>query len=83
MEIIEVKKAIYSLLKIIGYVLGFIGVIKLIGAVGALEWDFITIGDFIYHEFIAWTLLFSSYVVYIIRMNFKYRCMRRKVKRTY
>lgn len=78
MEIMEVKKAIYSLLKMIGYVLGFIGVIKLIGAVGALECDYITLGEFVYHEFIALTLVCTSYIVYIIRANFKYRFLRRR-----
>jgi hypothetical protein len=81
MEIMEIKKLVYSVLKVIGYVLGFIGAFKLIGAVGALEYDCITLGEFVYHEFIAFVLIFSSYTVYIIRENFKYRFLRRR--RTY
>ena len=83
MDMMEIKELIYKTLRFIGYVLGTIGVIKLFGAAGAYEWDYITTGEFVYHEFISMVLICSSYIVYIIRMNFKYRYMRRRVKRTY
>ena len=83
MDMMEIKELIYKTLKVIGYVLGFIGIVKLFGAAGAYEWDYITTGEFVYHEFISLILICSSYIVYIIRMNFKYRYMRRRIKRTY
>ena len=83
MDMMEIKELIYKTLRFIGYILGTIGVIKLFGAAGIYEHGMITAGQFIYHEFIAMTLIFSCYIVYIIRINFKYRYMKRRTKRTY
>ena len=83
MDMMEIKELIYKTLRLIGYVLGTIGVIKLFGAAGVYEKGLITSGQYVYHEFIAMLLICSSYIVYIIRMNFKCRYMRRRIKRTY
>ena len=83
MNMMEIKELIYKTLRLIGYVLGFIGIVKLFGAAGAYEWDYITTGEFVYHEFISMVLILTCYIVYIIRENFRIRYMRRRVKRTY
>ena len=76
----EIKTLIYKVLKIVGYALGTIGVLKLFGAVGYFEWDYLTFGEFVYQEFVAFALIFSSYIIYLIRENFRVRCIRCKTR---
>jgi hypothetical protein len=68
----KIKKFISFTLKVIGYVLGITGAFLVIGSVGKLEWDEITIAQFCLRELLAWAMIFGAIVVYYIRDYFNW-----------
>lgn len=80
----KIETITYYLLKLIGYIAGFIGPFLVLGYVGGLELDNITIAQFWTGEFCAFGLIGLSFIVYYIREFIKedvrkrYRIMKKK-----
>ena len=68
----KIKKSISFILKVIGYVLCITGAFLVLGTVGKLEWDEITIAQFCLRELLAFGMVFGAIVVYYIRDYFNW-----------
>lgn len=83
----KIEAITYYILKLIGYIAGFIGPFLILGFVGGLEHDNITIAQFWIGEFYAFGLIGLSFIVYYVREFIKedvrrrYRIMKRRAKR--
>jgi hypothetical protein len=77
----------YLVLRVLGYIAGFAGVFGILGFVGGLEHDNITIAQFWLYEFYSFCLIGFSYIVYYIREYIREdvirrnRIMKRRAKR--
>lgn len=77
----------YLVLRVLGYIAGFVGVFGVLGFVGGLEHDNITIAQFWLYEFYSFCLIGFSYIVYYIREYIREdvirrnRIMKRRAKR--
>lgn len=69
----KLRKMVSTILKAIGYTIGFLGVFFAFGSVGALENDAITTGQFFIQELTAFALIAIAVIVYIFRELFKYK----------
>lgn len=69
----KLRKMVSTVLKAIGYVVGFLGVFFALGSVGALECNNITTGQFIIQELTAIALIAIAIIVYIFRELFNYK----------
>lgn len=67
----------YYILKVFGYIVGFLGVFGVIGFVGSFELDRITVAQFWMYEIHAFFLIALCFVVYYIREYIKEDCCRR------
>lgn len=74
----KIEAVIYYVLKVLGYICGFVGVFGVLGFVGSLECDRITIAQCIVYEIHAFCLIGASYLLYYIRVlieeDFTDRC---------
>lgn len=61
-----------NILKILNYFLVVSGIIILFGAVGGLDNNQLTFGQFCLYELLAGVLIFLSYIVYTYRDNNDY-----------
>lgn len=83
----KIEAITYYILKLIGYIAGFVGPFMVVGVAGSLEWDTITVAQYWLYEFYAFCLIGLSFVVYYIREFIKedvqrrYRIMKRRAKR--
>ena len=66
-KLMKVEAVIYYILKIVGYICGIIGVLSVLGYVGSLERDVITIAQFCVYEVHAFCLIGASCILYYIR----------------
>jgi hypothetical protein len=64
-------KLLYILIRIFNYILGISGALLVLGAVGGYENYQLTFGQFILYEILAFAMIFATYIVYNIRVNFK------------
>ena len=77
----------YLVLRVLGYIAGFVGVFAVIGVVGGLEHDNITIAQFWLYELYSFCLIGFSYIVWYIREYIREdvirrnRIMKRRAKR--
>lgn len=77
----------YFVLRVLGYIAGFVGVFGILGFVGGLEHDNITIAQFWLYEFYSFCLIGFSYIVWYIREYIREdvirrnRIMKRRAKR--
>lgn len=67
----------YLVLRVLGYIAGFAGVFGVLGFVGGLEHDNITIAQFWLYEFYSFCLIGLSYIVWYIREYIKEDVIRR------
>lgn len=85
----KIEAITYFILKVIGYIAGFVGAFMVLGVVGSLELDTITIGQFWLYEFYAFCLIGLSFIVYYLREVIKEDCrmryhrMKRKAAKAY
>lgn len=85
----KIEAITYFILRVIGYISGFVGAFMVIGVAGGLEWDTITIGQFWLYEFYAFCLIGLSFAVYYLReliledCRVRYRRMKRRAVRSY
>ena len=76
----KIEAVTYYVLKVIGYIAGFIGVFCILGFVGGLERDTITIAQFWLYEFYAFCLIGLSFAVYYLRELILKDCRKRYIK---
>lgn len=67
----------YLVLRVLGYIAGFAGVFGVLGFVGGLECDNITIAQFWLYEIYSFCLIGLSYIVWYIREYIKEDIIRR------
>lgn len=85
----KIEAITYLILRVIGYISGFVGAFMVIGVAGGLELDTITIGQYWLYEIYAFCLIGLSYVVYYLReliledCRVRYRRMRRRAAMAY
>lgn len=83
----KVEAVTYYILKVIGYIAGFIGAFGVLGFTGSCELGNITIAQYFLYEFFAFCLIGLSFVVYYLRemiledCRMRYRRMQRRMKR--
>lgn len=83
----KIEAVTYFVLKVIGYLAGFIGAFAILGFTGACDRGHITLAQYIIYELQAFCLIGLSFIVYIIRERIKEdvirrgRAMRRRAKR--
>lgn len=63
----KIEAITYCVLKVINYIMGFVGAFGILGAVGSLECDTITFAQFWLYELCAFGLIGLTIVVYYIR----------------
>jgi hypothetical protein len=77
----------YSVLKVLGYLAGFIGAFAVLGFTGGCERGYLSCTQYIIYELQAFCLIGFSFIVYIIRECIKEdfikrnRILRRRAKR--
>lgn len=73
----KIEAITYYILKFIGYIAGFIAPFLILGFVGSLEHDTITIAQFCIGELCAFGLIGLSFILYYIRELIKEDLRRR------
>ena len=74
----KIEVIIYYLLRVFGYICGFLGAFGVIGVAGSLECDTITIAQFWMYEIHSFMLIGVCYIVYYIRECVKEDFQRRE-----
>lgn len=69
----KLRKSISRVLKMIGYILGSVGVFFALGSVGAFENGNITGLQFFNQMIISGFFILATFVIYILREYFKYK----------
>lgn len=63
----KIEAITYLILKVLGYLAGFIGALAVIGFTGSCELDRITLTKYLVYEFYAFCLIGFSFAVYYLR----------------
>lgn len=85
-KVMKIEVVAYYILKVLGYLCGIIGALRVFGCVGSLDCGTMTVGQFVIQELIALGLIGLSFIFYVVRdmveedFDDRARCLRRKAR---
>ncbi len=85
-KVMKFEVVAYYILKVLGYLCGIIGALRVFGCVGSLDCGTMTVGQFVIQELIALGLISLSFVFYVVRnmveedFDDRARCLRLRAR---